>query len=65
MVTATDLALLLHSDQDGVATLTLNRPAQYNALATETMICNMLADETAEGIDAFLQKRPPRWRDGN
>jgi len=52
MVTATDLALLLHSDQDGVATLTLNRPAQYNALATE-------------GIDAFLQKRPPRWRDGN
>lgn len=38
---------------------------QAYARATETMVCNMLAEEAAEGIDAFLQKRPPRWQDGN
>ena len=26
-----------------------------------TMACNMMADETIEGIDAFIEKRPPRW----
>jgi len=25
------------------------------------MTRNMLAPETEEGIDAFLEKRPPRW----
>jgi 1,4-dihydroxy-2-naphthoyl-CoA synthase len=65
MASATDSALLLHSNQDGIATLTLSRPAQYDALATATMVCNMLAAGAAEGIDAFLQKRQPRWQDGN
>ncbi len=32
------------------------------ALAGETMTCNMLDPDAAEGIDAFLGKRPPRWR---
>ncbi|MEO8037830.1 MAG: enoyl-CoA hydratase [Betaproteobacteria bacterium] len=31
------------------------------ALAAETMACNMMADDAAEGIDAFMQKRPPVW----
>ena len=35
--------------------------AQAYALATEAMTCNMMAGDAAEGIDAFLQKRPPRW----
>jgi len=26
------------------------------------MACNMLLEDAAEGIDAFLQKRPPTWR---
>jgi enoyl-CoA hydratase/carnithine racemase len=32
------------------------------ALAGETMACNMLEPDAAEGIDAFLGKRQPRWR---
>jgi len=31
------------------------------ALASETMACGMLQPDAAEGIDAFLGKRPPRW----
>lgn len=32
------------------------------ALAAGTMTCNMLDPDAAEGIDAFLDKRPPNWR---
>jgi enoyl-CoA hydratase/carnithine racemase len=32
----------------------------YDA-ASETMACNMLLEDAAEGIDAFLQKRPALW----
>ncbi|MFO1324881.1 MAG: enoyl-CoA hydratase [Burkholderiales bacterium] len=32
------------------------------ALAGETMACNMMEPDAAEGIDAFLGKRPPQWR---
>jgi enoyl-CoA hydratase/carnithine racemase len=31
------------------------------AYAAEVMTRNMLARDAAEGIDAFLQKRPPVW----
>ncbi len=31
------------------------------AMATETMACNMEAEEAREGIDAFIEKRKPRW----
>ncbi|MGE5522082.1 MAG: enoyl-CoA hydratase [Rhodospirillaceae bacterium] len=31
------------------------------ACATETMVATLLRDETAEGIDAFTEKRTPRW----
>jgi enoyl-CoA hydratase/carnithine racemase len=31
--------------------------------AAEIMTKNMLARDAAEGIDAFLEKRPPVWRD--
>lgn len=31
-------------------------------LTSETMACNMAFDDAAEGIDAFLQKRPAVWR---
>ena len=30
-------------------------------LASETMACNLLLDDAAEGMDAFLQKRAARW----
>jgi len=30
-------------------------------IASEIMACNMLLEDAAEGIDAFLQKRPPNW----
>jgi enoyl-CoA hydratase/carnithine racemase len=30
--------------------------------AAEVMACNMLAEDVGEGIDAFMQKRPPQWK---
>lgn len=30
-------------------------------LAGRTMACNMMADDVAEGIDAFIEKRTPEW----
>ncbi|OGA27612.1 MAG: enoyl-CoA hydratase [Betaproteobacteria bacterium RIFCSPLOWO2_02_FULL_65_24] len=33
----------------------------YDA-TSETMACNMLYEDAAEGMDAFLQKRPAAWR---
>jgi enoyl-CoA hydratase/carnithine racemase len=32
------------------------------AHATEVMACNMMAEDAAEGIDAFIEKRPAHWR---
>ena len=34
------------------------------ALTSETMTCNMADPDAAEGIDAFLAKRAPRWNRG-
>jgi len=31
--------------------------------AAETMAANMMAEDAGEGIDAFLHKRPPVWKD--
>lgn len=31
-------------------------------LAAESMACNMMAVDAAEGIDAFTEKRPPNWK---
>ncbi len=31
------------------------------AYASEVMVTNMMARDAEEGIDAFLQKRPPKW----
>lgn len=31
--------------------------------AAEEMACNMMADDAAEGIDAFIAKRQPNWKD--
>jgi enoyl-CoA hydratase/carnithine racemase len=41
----------------------IERPlaAAYD-LTSETMATNMGLDDAAEGIDAFLQKRPAAWR---
>lgn len=30
-------------------------------LAGQTMACNMMDDSALEGVQAFLEKRPPRW----
>jgi len=32
------------------------------ALASEGMACNMMLEDAAEGIDAFIAKRAPAWR---
>ena len=31
--------------------------------AAETMACNMMAEDAGEGIDAFMEKRKPQWKD--
>lgn len=31
-------------------------------MASETMACNMMSDDAAEGIDAFIAKRKPQWK---
>jgi enoyl-CoA hydratase/carnithine racemase len=31
-------------------------------MASETMACNMMTDDAAEGIDAFMAKRKPDWK---
>jgi len=40
----------------------LDRPleAAYD-VASESMACNLLLEDAAEGMDAFLQKRPAKW----
>lgn len=41
----------------------LERPlAGAYDIASETMACNMALEDAAEGLDAFLQKRPASWR---
>ena len=41
----------------------IDRPLETAyAIASKTMACNMLLEDAAEGIDAFLQKRPANWR---
>jgi enoyl-CoA hydratase/carnithine racemase len=37
--------------------------ADAYSLASEGMACNMMLDDAAEGIDAFIAKRPPDWKD--
>jgi enoyl-CoA hydratase/carnithine racemase len=37
--------------------------AEAYRYASEVMTRNMLAEDAAEGIDAFLSKRPPVWKD--
>ena len=34
---------------------------QAYQLAGETMACNMMHPDTLEGVQAFLEKRPPSW----
>jgi enoyl-CoA hydratase/carnithine racemase len=35
--------------------------SQAYAVAGEVMACNMMLDDTQEGIDAFIEKRQPDW----
>jgi enoyl-CoA hydratase/carnithine racemase len=77
VVPAADLDTEIRRFTDGLlarsaATIRMGKAAFYQQierplaaaydLTAETMACNMALDDTAEGIDAFLQKRPARWR---
>ena len=39
----------------------MDLPHAYD-LAAQTMTCNMMLDDAAEGIDAFIAKRAPAWK---
>lgn len=41
--------------------LGMDLPSAYE-YASEVVVRNMLADDAREGIAAFVEKRPPRWR---
>jgi 1,4-dihydroxy-2-naphthoyl-CoA synthase len=32
--------------------------------ASQTMACNMMDEAALEGVQAFIEKRPPRWSKG-
>jgi enoyl-CoA hydratase/carnithine racemase len=36
--------------------------AEAYELATEVIACDMMTEDAREGIDAFIEKRPPEWR---
>ncbi len=36
--------------------------ASAYAFASQVMACNMMTEDVAEGIDAFIEKRPARWK---
>jgi enoyl-CoA hydratase/carnithine racemase len=36
--------------------------AEAYSYASEVMACNMMADDAAEGVDAFIEKRAPVWQ---
>ncbi len=38
------------------------RMADAYTVASEGMACNMMLEDAGEGIDAFIGKRPPDWR---
>jgi enoyl-CoA hydratase/carnithine racemase len=39
--------------------MSMEQAYQY---ASQVMTCNVMDDDAAEGIDAFMQKRPPKWK---
>ena len=41
--------------------LEMGMEAAYQ-MAAETMACNMMSEDAAEGIDAFIGKRKPQWK---
>ena len=72
-LTAATTALAREIAQKSALTLKIGKEAFYRQLeldlaaayryTAEIMTTNMLTRDAAEGIDAFLEKRPPQWQD--
>jgi len=63
------VATIMHKSSVAIATgkrmfykqLEMNMDDAYQ-YASQVMACNMMAEDAAEGIDAFMQKRAPEWK---
>jgi len=63
------VATIMHKSSVAIATgkrmfykqLEMNMDDAYK-YASQVMACNMMAEDAAEGIDAFMQKRAPEWK---
>ncbi len=55
-------AILLRNDNDGIATLTLNRPANYNALSIEMMLPGVAGSLPGTAGGTWAQKKGHQLR---
>jgi len=61
LITARSAATIRLGKQAFYAQIEQPVAAAYNT-TSDVMACNMLLDDASEGIDAFLAKRPARWK---
>ena len=54
--------LLSRSQTAQGAAFAIVSPHAGYGYAGEVMACNMMAEDAAEGIDAFIAKRKPVWK---
>ena len=61
---AANESVLLREDRDGVVTLTLNRPAQFNALSAEMLAALQASLDDLAGGRGCPLRRSRRFRTG-
>jgi 1,4-dihydroxy-2-naphthoyl-CoA synthase len=52
---------IIYEKSAGIARVTINRPERYNAFTALTLDLYYRTDESHEGVQAFVEKRPPQF----